>query len=184
MNYQNISPDFKGSTRQDREIGKRLIELEETPKAIRYFAKHHSRLSNYAYWFYLSTLWVSYTGFSDLNLWRKLFSSHRPNRQTSIMKPLEFEIFQDLPDWLTGYRAHRPEETDWISYTLRPDIAARFARERQVSSIAVYQIPKEAVLAFFSRRGEWEILVLDKTQAIKEKEIKIHKNHAPITEQA
>lgn len=169
----NISPDFTKATRAEREIGKRLIELEATPKAIRYFAKHQQRLGNYAYWFYLSTLWVSYTGFSDLALWRKLFSSNRPNRETSIMKPDELVILRGLPESLTVYRAHRLNEIDWLSYTLQADIAARFALERKVESIIEYVIPKSSVMCLFTRREEWEILSLERQKAIKIRELKV-----------
>lgn len=45
----------------DAAVAKQLVEREETPEAITYFAEHCDSLSDYGYWFMLSTLWVSYT---------------------------------------------------------------------------------------------------------------------------
>jgi hypothetical protein len=161
----NISSCFQGSTFWDRVVAAGVIEREGTPEALPYFAEHCDKASDYAYWFTLSTLWVSYTGFSDLELWRALFSSERPDRKRSMLKPDEVRALNGLPSLVTAYRAHRPDETDWIAYTLKPDIAFRFARERGVDQITRYAISKRAVVALFLRRGEHEILVMDKTAA-------------------
>ena len=154
----NISPDWRGSTREERRVIQGVLEREATPSAVRYFAKHEKRLGNYWYWFVLGTIWISYSGHSDLNLWRSLFSSSRPGRETSLMKPDELEAFRNLPCALVAYRAHRDGETDWISYTLDPLIAARFAVKRMVPEVVEYEIPKSLATALFLRRGEKEIL--------------------------
>ncbi|MFT9496350.1 hypothetical protein [Anaerosolibacter sp.] len=170
--FEDISPNFEWNP-VDANIAKRLIDLEETPEAIQYFSRVCHKLTDYAYWFLLSTLWVSYTGFTDINLWKKLFSEKRPYRLTSIMKPSELKAFQNLPKRITIYRAHRPNETDWIAYTLDFDIAKRFARERQVNIITEYRIKKADVTALFLRRGENEIIALDKSKIQFIKEYKI-----------
>jgi hypothetical protein len=149
----------------DALVGAKLIELEGTPEAIRYFVKVCDDLTNYAYWFYLSTLWVSYSGHSDLELWRRLFAAKRPYKQECIMKPSEQRAFNQLPNNVTAFRAHRPGETGWIAYTLSPIIAARFARERGTDTVAEYLIKRKDILGLFTRRDEQEILVLDKTKA-------------------
>ena len=77
---EDISPNFKFNY-NDAHMAKELLKIEGTPKAIKYFSEHCDGLTNYAYWFFLSTLWVSYTGHSDINLWKKLFSSSRSQRQ-------------------------------------------------------------------------------------------------------
>lgn len=158
---QNISPDWQGSTRSERRIIQRIMEREGTERAIICFSKHCDRLSHYWYWFTLSTLWVNYSGWSDLNLWKQLFSSQRPNKYTSLMKPDEYAIYQHLPETITAYRAHRSGEVDWIAYTLDPQVAARFAVERGVKEVMEYRIPKAEISALFLRRGEKEIIVLD-----------------------
>ena len=84
MNITNdISKEFKWNP-CDAIIGRKLIELEETPEAIKYFAQRCNELTDYAYWFFLSTLWVSYSGHSDLELWKRLFSSDRSKRKNKF----------------------------------------------------------------------------------------------------
>lgn len=173
MQLQNISPDWQGSTRSERRIIQRIMEREGTAKAIVCFSKHCDRLSNYWYWYTLGTLWVNYSGWSELALWKRLFSSSRPNKQTSLMKPDEYAIYQRLPELIRAYRAHRPGETDWIAYTLDPQIAARFAVERGVSEVTEYVIPRNEVLALFLRRGERELLVLNKGSVLRSEAIAV-----------
>jgi hypothetical protein len=168
----DVSPDFVYNE-TDAKIGRRLIHMEATPKAIVEFDRKARKLTDYAYWFFLGTLWVSYTGFSDLARWRRLFSSTRPKRETSLMKPSERGLFLRLPDPVVAYRAHRPEETDWIAYTVDAMKAADFARQRGVSEVVIYEIARADVLAFFTRRGEWEIIVLNREKAVRSGSIKI-----------
>lgn len=156
----NISRDFHPS-RLDQETIAEITRHEGRHGAIRAFSNRCHLLSDYAYWFVLGTLWVSYTDFSNINLWRRLFQSKRPNRGTSLMKPSELTAFHALPDEFIAYRAHRPGETDWLSYTLDKLTAARFARERGIHSVHAYLIQRCDVLSLFLRRGEQEILCLD-----------------------
>jgi hypothetical protein len=159
----DVSPLFKYNE-TDAEIVKSIMPLDKTPQAVIYFAEHCGKLTNYAYWFMLSTLWVSYTGFSDIKLWKQLFGSKRNCRMRSIMKPSEVEAFAKLPSVVEIYRAKRPNETEWIAYTLDFDIAKRFARERGVKTVHKYEISKNEVIALFLRRGEREIIVLDESK--------------------
>jgi hypothetical protein len=162
--YQDVSPKFRW-TLADDQMARKLIELDKTPEAIKYFAANCDRVTDNGYWFFLSTLWVSYTGFSDLNLWKKLFASDRHGRKQSIMKPSEVEQFDLLPWFIKAYRVHRENETDWIAYTLDLNVACRFAGEREAKKISEFRIKKRDVLALFLRRNEYEIIVLDKSKA-------------------
>lgn len=157
----DISPVFKWNP-YDAIIARKLVELDKTPEAINYFAENNEGLTDYSYWFLLSNCWISYTGFSDLDLWKKLFSSDRPQRKKSIMKPSELGVFERLPWFVSVYRAHRPKENDWIAYTLNKDIAIRFARERGVNTVKEYRVKKKDITALFLRRGEDEVIILDK----------------------
>ena len=94
---QDISPDFRPNMR-DARIIKGILKHEATPRAIERFARDANDLTDYAYWFTLGTLWVSYTGWSDLALWKRLFSSKRRNRETSLMKPSELDVLRALPE--------------------------------------------------------------------------------------
>jgi hypothetical protein len=160
----DVSPDYRYN-KADAKVIAKILPHEATPEAVTLFARHAYKLTDYTYWFLLSTLWVSYTGYSSLDLWRRLLSSTRAGRETGIMKPSELTIFRALPDTLTVYRAHRPEETDWISYTLKPLKAAEFAARRGVDQIKEYRISKSDVIALFLRRGEFEVIVLDTAKA-------------------
>jgi hypothetical protein len=160
----DISPDFTGSSPDEIRIGKRLIALQETPRAALYFAKNAHMLGDYSYWFLLGVLWVSYSGFVDLTLWRRLLSSPRRGRH-NLMKPSELAACQQLGRTIQAYRAHREGETDWISYTLDPQIAARFARERGRTTFTQYTIDGHRIVALFLRRREQEVLVLDRDAA-------------------
>lgn len=160
----DISPDFRWN-RQDAATLKKILPFEATPDAIKAFVRYHWRLSDYCYWFTLSTLWVSYTGWSDLDQWIELFSSNRPNRESSLMKPSELAAFAALPETLTLYRAHRHNEARWISYSIFAWKAAEFADRRGVNEISEYMVQKADALALFLRREEFEMLVLDQSKA-------------------
>lgn len=137
-----------------------ILKYEGTPQAIVKFSEVCDQLTDYTYWFVLSTLWVSYNGFTDLQLWKKLFSSDRPGREKSIMKPSEVQKFKQLPYFVTVYRAHRENETDWIAYTTDLETAFRFARHREVPTVSEYVIKKRDIIGYFLRRGEHEIIML------------------------
>lgn len=157
----DVLPQFSYN-KSDHKIFEKILKYEGTAYAIKEFEKHCNRLSDYGYWFGLSTLWVSYTGFSDLNLWKYLFSSNRSNREMSIMKPSELNEYKNFPEILTVYRAHRENENDWIAYTLSAKKAAQFSIKRDVKTIKEYEVNKNDILCLFLRRGEQEIIILDK----------------------
>lgn len=166
--YSGFKRNFK-----DQQIAKEVLKREGTPEAITYFSEVCDKLTDYGYWFILSTLWVSYTGFSDINLWKRLFGSDRGKRKQCIMKPSEVKAFDQLPYKIRVYRAHRPDEDDWIAYTTDPSVTARFAKERGVDKVSEYIVKKKDVLAYFLRRGEKEIIALDKTKVEFVREIDI-----------
>lgn len=145
----DISPDFKGPNRMDSQVLERLLRYEGQPRAIRVFSNECHKLSDYAYWHALGTL----------------FSSARPNRDSSLMKPSELRVWKVLPPTLTVYRAHRPGETDWLSYTLSAEKAAWFAWKRGVDQFTEYSLPWSAAICLFLRRGEFEVLALDPASA-------------------
>lgn len=159
----DISPLSKPNF-TDSKIIKKIMRHEKTGRAIVEFDKYKSKLSDYGYWFVLSTLWVSYTGWSDLRLWKRLFNSNRPSRKLSIMKPSEVRKFDQLPESLSVYRAKREGELDCIAYTLNPEIASTWAVKRGVSEVHCYEVNKQDVLALFLRRNEHEIIVLDQSK--------------------
>lgn len=168
----DISPRFI-PTQEDSRVYVEALRYERTPEAVIHFSENCSLLTDYGYWFLLSTLWVSYTGWSNLKLWKRLFKARRSGRRECLMKPKELSFYHLLPQQVLCYRAHRPDEQDWISYTLDLDVAQRFAREREVPTLCAYHILRRDILALFLRRGEYEVLCLDKKKARQVERIKI-----------
>lgn len=164
----DISPMFRPSLSGSR-VASALVDMNNSPSAIRYFAEHSNTLDDYHYWFLLGCCWVQYSGWYNLSLWKELFRSTRPHREACLMKPTERRIFKHvLPRKILCYRAHRPNENDCITYTLDFDTAKMFAKERNVDFVCEYEIDKKDIIALFLRRHEYEILCLDrnKTQII------------------
>lgn len=180
---RDISPDFKPNA-FDSQFCAKIIKHEGKPSAIRRFAADHYGVSDYMYWFMLGTLWVSYTGWSDLNLWRRLFQADRPNRDTSLMKPSELGAFRQLPDVIPCLRAHRDGETDWMSYTLSMERAVMFARQRNATRVSQYLLPKDKAMCLFLRRGEFEILAMNPSDATRVADVKVVVEAAQTTEVA
>lgn len=161
----DISPLFRWNP-TDAMIGGKIAACgEDTRAAVACFCENCDRLTNYAYWFFLSTLWVKDADAADLQTWKRFFSSERKQRKRSIMKPSEVTALEGLPYFITAYRAHRTGETDWIAYTTDRTIVKRFAVQRGAEVVNEYRIKKRDVLAYFTRRGESEILDLDKSRA-------------------
>lgn len=154
-------------------VVREILKNKGTPNTVQVFAEHNQTLDDYSYWFILSTCWFSFPEWPDLNLWRDLFSSTRPKRKDSIMKPYEVKRFDYLPNKVTIYRAHAAHETDWISYTLDLNIAKQFAEKRGTKEIKQYTVNRKDILALFLRRDEDEIIVLDKEKVIHNKTILI-----------
>ena len=164
LDLNNVSPVFEPN---DFSVAftQEIIKREGTPEAMEYFVEHCDSLDDYGYWFFLSTIWVSYSGWIELDVWKKHFSSDRRHRRLAIMKPDELQVLKKLPNYLEVYRAHREDETDWLSFTLNPETAAKMAINRGVDKISMYKINKKFCIAFFSRRGEDELITLQKDKA-------------------
>lgn len=175
---QDISSDFKFNY-YDAKVAKKIVRLmdikQDASNAIKCFCKNKKKLSDYGYWFFLSTMWVKNTDNTNINLWIKLFSSNRDNRLTSIMKPSELIEFRKLPERISVYRAHGTE-SNWISYSLDYMVAVKFALRKGVREIKEYECFRRDVLALFLRRNEKEIIVLDKNKVRYVSTIRIEKN--------
>lgn len=172
----NISTSFRPEP-FDAAVAEELLDLttvKKTPeKCLPAFDRYAWQLTDYSFWYLLSTIWVSYSGFSDLNLWIKHFGSDRPGREKSIMKPNELKAYKKLPPMVKAYRAHRKGETKFISYTTRLAAAKRFARACGVDEVVEYRVPKEKILAYFLRREEYELIVVDHSGCTRVGEIKL-----------
>lgn len=149
----------------DSDVAEAIIDLGETPEAMDYFMRRSYFLSDYAYWFILSTLWIGCSQFAGTETWRMLFTARRRYKKRSIMKSSELKEYNDLKWFLTVYRATAPSETDWINYTLDPEVAIRFAKAKGIKRVEVYSACKRDVIALFQRREEAEIIIPDRQKA-------------------
>lgn len=166
---KDISTAFKPNYK-DSEIMRELIWMDGDPKSVEYFDQHSRELTDSAYWFGVSTLWVGSSNCADLETWKRLFSSNRPNRAISLMKPSELKALKKLPNKINLFRAQQPGETDWIAYSTSPAIAAKFAAMKGISEVSVFRVKKPNIAALFLRRGEYEVIVLDK-RTVKEVDV-------------
>lgn len=169
----DISPNFKGITEKEVKIIEKITKSNTPKKTVNHFIKHKEKLSNYAYWFILSTIWVSSNEGASLNRWRCLFESKRQDRLTSIMKPSETEAFNKLENEIFVYRAESPNEEDRIAYTLSLKTALMFANIKKTNSVSEFKVRKQDIHCIFLRRDEDEVIILNPKNAIKQREIKV-----------
>lgn len=161
----DVSPLFRWNV-YDAVVAAGIAEREQDPaQALSFFYERRDGLTNYAYWFFLSTLWVMDARAADLETWKALFTSERPQRNKSIMKPSEIQAFERLPYFVRAYRAHRAGEMDWIAYSIDPAAAKRLAGLHGAQTVNEYRIKKRDILALFLRRRESEIIMLNRERA-------------------
>ena len=158
---EDVSTAFKFNE-GDQKIASTLL-LYHTPKEqIAYFKEKSSAMSDSFYWFCLSTLWVDDPNGADIATWKQMFSARRSNKEISLMKPSELKTLKSLPNKITVYRAQKPDELDWISYTTSLKVLLQFARINRSTRTIRGTVKKRDITALFTRRDESEVLILDK----------------------
>lgn len=158
----DVSPLFATAPPTDGPLVEKVCEFEGTEGALVAFRAVAADLSDFSFWCVLGSLWVAADGPTDFAEWRALFSTRRKNRAPALMKPSELRALGDLPQRVTGYRVRRPG--DWLSLTLDLDFARQLAAEVD-GEVEAYSVPRRDVLALFTRRGEAEVVVLDRSRA-------------------
>lgn len=155
--------------KKDRNIKQRIRDrsfldtISQIPRDKRFpvFVKYCHLLSDELYWEALGDIWnASYHRNENLAYWIKLFKSPRPERQ-KLMKPLEFELYWDLPSDVQLYRTVDEERLFMDELTWYID---RYAAERRQSryrgKIVSKCVFREDIIALFFRRGDYEVVVL------------------------
>ncbi|MGM0337675.1 hypothetical protein [Enterococcus sp. AZ007] len=168
---KNISTAFKFNESDAKLISQFLVT--KANQQMDCFLSVEAQLTDYAYWYLLTTMWINESTIYPISAWKKLFFAKRANRLVSIMKPNELTLFKKLSNKLILYRAHSKNETDWISYTLDLETAVKFAKMKNVDEVVEYKIKKHDCYALFLRREESEILCLNKDLAKKIRSIKV-----------
>lgn len=168
--YLEDNGRFKDDTSQGRKLAAGLIDRENTPDAMKFFEANSRYVRDSTYWYFLACLWISHTGGTDLERWKRLFRSTRPERHY-LMNREELAVYDGLPEVVACCRGHRPGETDWIAYSINPTMAAGFAYRYKNPEIRLYTIPKKHIICFLSRNKESELICLDKSHVRFEKAI-------------
>ncbi len=83
--------------------------------------------------------------------------------KNALMEEDELEVYNSLPDVVTVYRgvtSYNNKKIKVLSWTLAPEVAKWFAnRYEQYGQVYVATISKKHILAYFSGRGESEVVV-------------------------
>jgi hypothetical protein len=146
----------------DSRIVTRLIELAENGRggaAVRHLWEHRwAFIDDAAYWQAVAATWIKCGSSLHLQTWRELFSLDRPKRHR-LMKKGDRRRWRQLPKRVRVYRAVAPGEPPGIfSYTLDRAVLDRIYGGRR--EVREHVIDKRAVVAYFTRRAEHEIIVL------------------------
>jgi hypothetical protein len=115
------------------------------------------------YWLIVATGWIACGSQRDAEaVWLPLFRSRRASRW-KMMKPPDRRRWRALPATVTVHRAVRNGEdvSRALAWSLNKAVCARLWPERR---IVTRKVPKERVAAYWTRRGEAEILILPKPE--------------------
>ena len=139
--------------------------LHERPYRVHAFARIAAQLDDTTYWEQLGQLWTdSENIFEAEALWLRLLGE--PSRIASrarMMTAEERQHLDRLPDRVIVYRGYSyAGRNSGMSWSLSRDVARRFAFRLTVDTpgrIARREIAKDEVIAYFTGRGEQEIVL-------------------------
>lgn len=146
----------------DAQFMAQLVSVPEEMAPV-FFAKYAAQLvDDSAYWGALGTLWKAQGSVLNQSFWIPLFMSNRRNRNR-LMKARERRTFNKLPATVTAYRAvNTPEEAETaISWSLDKALVARVFSHGGARPIVTRQFQRSEILAYFDRRKEQEIIVIN-----------------------
>lgn len=140
------------------------IYLHERPYRLDAFMDVADEMTDDEYWETLGSIWVdSENIWQSRDVWSEMLESDRPNRN-KIMTADEIADFEKLPDEITVYRGHiKGKNEDGLSWTTSEEKARWFANRLATGDdepdVASGTVKKSDVVAYFTRRGESEIVV-------------------------
>ena len=148
---------------RDSEIVQELVYLHDVlndkDRAVEVFFENKHRMSDPCFWEILRTMWIANGKRENLLAFRRLFESKRPFKKF-LMTVEEEAVFNELPDTVTAYRAPGSTVGDpGISWTLDKEFADRYAKSMN-RAVIEREMPKSRIVAYFSRRGEQEVIIL------------------------
>lgn len=124
-------------------------------------------LSGALYWQLVTDVWqMSDRPGVDEDLWVTFYGNDMPPGRRAAMNSDELAVFDALPDVVTLYRGALPQHRKGMAWSLERRVAEFFATEhgRRAADGLVYcvQVPRSAMLVYYSWREEAEVLVLPK----------------------
>lgn len=148
---------------RDGQVAKELIYFSDVDQNRRLlvgaFMEHRHRLSDQRYWEFLRLVWIRAGSIELIPTFKTLLSSKRPFRFW-IMSPEEEAELAALPDPFTAWRAPRPGGDEGISWSVEKSFVEEYAKANG-REVIERTIPKSLVSAYFNRRGEGEVLILE-----------------------
>jgi len=139
-----------------------IIWLHERPYRLLAFKDIQKDLDNKTYWKLLSLIWTdTENSYQDLETWKKLFKSKKGNKE-NLMGGQELETFESLDNELIVYRGCvKGLNENGLSWTLDKQQAEWFAKRFDNNGIVKEKrILKRNIVAYFSGRGEEEVIVV------------------------
>ena len=144
----------------DSNITKMIINMAKQER-LDWFIKHNYMIQDdSAYWQLLAAIWIDSEACTpNLDKWIILFSSKRRNRH-KLMKKKDREYWHSLPKTVQAFRAINDNEDidKAISWSLDVNVCARLYPSKRIE---VRYFPKKQIIAFFNRRREMEIIILN-----------------------
>ena len=140
------------------------INLHERPYRLDAFMDVKDEMTDSEYWSSLADVWVdSENIWQNQDIWKSVLSSKRPNR-INMMNKDEQKEFASLPNELTIYRGYiKGKNKNGLSWTTDKDKAewfsTRLAGRGDNPVVQQATVNKKDVVAYFSRRGESEVVV-------------------------
>jgi hypothetical protein len=140
----------------------KIVFLHERPYRVDAFTKIASDLPDETYWSLLGSIWTdTENSWQNLDEWRKLFSSNRPHRDR-LMDRDEILAYNSLADTVKVYRGcQKGINENGISWTLKREKAEWFSTRFSKDGVVLEkEVSKEDILAVFTGRNEFEVVIL------------------------
>lgn len=145
------------------------IWMYERPYRIEAFVEMAPLMTDEMYWETLGSIWTdSENIWQNLDSWKLLLSMPRPHRECMMDEGAEREKYDDIrkAEMVRVYRGAGRRNKYGLSWTLDKSKALFFANRfrglsgREQQSVWQMDIPGEAVTAYFSGRGESEVVLV------------------------
>jgi len=148
---------------RDSKIAKKIIQAwdneHDEEKLLSIFIKEKKNLSDERYWELLRIVWIITGGLVNVDLFRSLMRSKRPNRYY-FSTPEETKKLRELQDVFIVFRACNSNDDDGISWTTSRTYAEQYKDLFNKEMILSRWVSKDEVFAYIDRNLESEIIIL------------------------